>query len=112
VSYEPSTTSTTGSGDVNMDAPQISTLREEETPPPQQPARTSKFRVKLLVNENTAGASVKDVLEDDGEDELEDEEDQLIDDEVPASDVSPSKGKLTPKKKKSARKKATGALCV
>jgi hypothetical protein len=96
-----------------MDAPQISTLREEETPPPQQPARTSKFRVKLLVNENTGGAGKKDVLEEeDGEDELEDEEDQLIDDEIPASDVSPSKGKLTPKKKKSARRKATGLLCV
>lgn len=35
--------------DVDMDAPQISTLREETTPPP--PSRTSKFRVKLLVTE-------------------------------------------------------------
>ena len=35
--------------DVDMDAPQISTLREETTPEP-NPAR-SKFRVKLLVGD-------------------------------------------------------------
>ncbi|KAG9313950.1 hypothetical protein JVU11DRAFT_4724 [Chiua virens] len=34
--------------DVDMDAPQISTLREESTPPP---ARGSKLRVKLLVGD-------------------------------------------------------------
>ncbi|KAI0964350.1 hypothetical protein AcW1_001189 [Taiwanofungus camphoratus] len=75
--------------DVEMDAPQISTLREEETPEPQPtPARTSKFRVKLLVNEGkrsgslASSASQKQThAESDDEDEDEDEEDQLIDDD-------------------------------
>jgi len=112
VSYDPSATSPTAdSGDIGMDAPQISTLREE-TPPPRQPARTSKFRVKLLLNENTGSASKGKSKgeEEEGEDELEDEEDQLIDDDdIPASDVSPSKGKATPRKKPS-RKKAAGTF--
>ena len=42
--------------DVDMDAPQISTLREDETPEP-TPSRTSKFRVKLLVNEGKRAGS-------------------------------------------------------
>lgn len=92
--------------DVDMDAPQISTLREETTPPP--PSRTSKFRVKLLLTEKkgkgkSSSPSVSTTnkktvplqppaplpppptpqararSEDDVEEE--DEEDQLIDDE-------------------------------
>jgi hypothetical protein len=75
--------------DVDMDAPQISTLPEEETPPPPQPTRTSKFRVKLLVNDAKGGASPPASVrtsgtgqgEDEGEGDDEDEEDQLIDDD-------------------------------
>lgn len=94
--------------DVDMDAPQISTLREETTPPP--PSRTSKFRVKLLLTDKkgkgkSSSPSVSNTnkkavplqppapppppappapqararSEDDVEEE--DEEDQLIDDE-------------------------------
>ncbi|CCM03664.1 uncharacterized protein FIBRA_05808 [Fibroporia radiculosa] len=70
--------------DVDMDAPQISTLREEETPEP-QPARTSKFRVKLLVNEGKrSGSSTRKEVRgrsEDEEDEEDEEEDQLIDDD-------------------------------
>src|ERR1700733_5144090 len=58
ISYEPDSRLHGASDmdqDVDMDAPQISTLPEEETPPP-QPTRTSKFRVKLLVNEAKGGS--------------------------------------------------------
>lgn len=91
--------------DVDMDAPQISTLREETTPPP--PSRTSKFRVKLLVTEKkgkgkSSSPSVSTInkkavplpppspppppapqarTHSDDDVEEEDEEDQLIDDE-------------------------------
>ena len=40
--------------DVDMDAPQISTLREETTPEP-NPTK-SKFRVKLVVHEKAEGS--------------------------------------------------------
>jgi hypothetical protein len=92
ITYEPLSESTNLASDMNqdvdMDAPQISTLREEETPPP-QPTRTSKFRVKLLVNDTsgraspslTSRTSVPGQGEDEGEEDDEDEEDQLIDDD-------------------------------
>ncbi|TFY63325.1 hypothetical protein EVJ58_g3323 [Rhodofomes roseus] len=75
-------------GDVDMDAPQISTLREDNTPEP-TPARTSKFRVKLLVNEGKRAGSHQSAAprahakrgSDEDEDEDEEEEDQLIDDD-------------------------------
>ncbi|KAJ6623057.1 hypothetical protein B0H10DRAFT_2010946 [Mycena sp. CBHHK59/15] len=65
--------------DVDMDAPQISTLLQEESPPPPR-------RVKLLVKDNRgaagqASSSRKRALSDDDEPEEEDEEDQLIDDD-------------------------------
>lgn len=75
--------------DVDMDAPQISTLREETTPEP-NPARSSKFRVKLLVNDKSEGSRAgstsskhgRPASDDDDEDEDDDEEeDQLIDDD-------------------------------
>lgn len=80
--------------DVDMDAPQISTLREEETPEPQpNPSRTSKFRVKLVMSEGSkrpgfsAGPSTKKSVArgETDDDEDDEEEDQLIDDddEVP-----------------------------
>ncbi|KAL6304908.1 hypothetical protein BKA93DRAFT_928236 [Sparassis latifolia] len=82
--------------DVDMDAPQISTLREEETPEPQpSPSRTSKFRVKLLVNEGkrcslpstSTRKQAQAGSEDDEEDE--DEEDQLIDDDEDDTQAAP-----------------------
>jgi len=76
--------------DVEMEAPQISTLHQEDSPPP--PTR----RVKLLVKDNRvasgqASSSRKRPLSDDDELEEEDEEDQLIDDDdvVPPSVVPP-----------------------
>ena len=39
-------------GDVDMGTPQISTLRDEETPPPQPLSTRGKFRVNLLVGES------------------------------------------------------------
>ncbi|KAI9513124.1 hypothetical protein F5148DRAFT_1279163 [Russula earlei] len=90
--------------DTEMDAPQISTLHDDGESPPTHasPARTGKFRVKLLVNEAKVGtkfitfngetgeeAGVAGEAEDeDGPDE--DEEDELIDDEEDASTPAPS----------------------
>lgn len=75
------------SEDVDMDAPQITTLRDETTPEP-NPAR-SKFRVKLLVNDKAESSKAGSTSSkhgragsDEDEDEEEDEEeDQLIDDD-------------------------------
>ncbi|KAK7063886.1 hypothetical protein R3P38DRAFT_16423 [Favolaschia claudopus] len=96
--------------DVDMDAPQISTLHQEDSPPPQPPRR-----VKLLVKDTRPGAgqassSRKRPLPDDDEPEEEDEEDQLIDDDdvvplarpvvtVPAPAESSSKRKAPSKRK-------------
>ncbi|KII93941.1 hypothetical protein PLICRDRAFT_132211 [Plicaturopsis crispa FD-325 SS-3] len=81
--------------DVDMEAPHISTLREEDSPPPQPSSSrpvTSKFRVKLLVNESnrpgSSSAARKVPQRSDDEDEDEDEEDQLIDDDD--DDMRPS----------------------
>ncbi|EEB94241.1 hypothetical protein MPER_06976, partial [Moniliophthora perniciosa FA553] len=72
--------------DVEMDAPEISTLREESTPPPSKASSNPGFRLKLVVKDKTktiasssAGRQYGD--EDDGDEEDEDQEDQLIDDE-------------------------------
>ncbi|KAA1471433.1 hypothetical protein DENSPDRAFT_115569 [Dentipellis sp. KUC8613] len=95
--------------DVDMDAPQISTLREEDSPPPtSSPARTGKFRVKLLVNNNETKMNTKfisfngetgeeagetdEVDEEDEADEEDDEEDQLIDDDDDVNSVSVASG--------------------
>lgn len=80
--------------DVDMDAPHISTLREEDSPPPQSsPSHTGKFRVNLVVNEPKPGTKFitfngetgEEARESDEADEEEDveeeEEDQLIDDD-------------------------------
>ena len=74
--------------DVDMDAPQISTLREETTPEP-NPAKSTKFRVKLLVNDKAEGSRAGSISskhgraesDDEDDEEDEDEEDQLIDDD-------------------------------
>lgn len=89
-------------GDIDMDAPQISTLREEETPPPQRtPPHSSRFRVKLVAKEsgNAPSPSGSDPYwftigpprsqqggaghteDEDDDDDGSDEEDQLIDDD-------------------------------
>lgn len=74
--------------DIDMDAPQISTLREEETPPPQR--SNPRFRVKLVVKDRNAASSsssslvgrqVRAQMEDEVDDDDEDQEDQLIDDD-------------------------------
>ena len=68
--------------DIDMDAPQISILQDDKTPPPSTPSslKPTKFKVKLLVNKKR---SASQALPDDGHGE--DEEDELIDDdeEVP-----------------------------
>lgn len=98
ISYDPSTTQPDDAQrlgndemdmDIDMDAPQISTLREDDDTPPPAKTRVSKFRVKLRVNEPSSSAppsssprgphTPRDTEEDD-EDE-EDEEDQLADDD-------------------------------
>ncbi|KAI6048020.1 hypothetical protein EDC04DRAFT_2921123 [Pisolithus marmoratus] len=105
--------------DVDMDAPQISTLLEENTPPP---TRTSKFRVKLLVGEkknkgkgsppSVSAAARKSVqsgptpVPSDEDVEEEDEEDQLIyDDDGPApSTVATTNTTVGTKRKAPAKK--------
>ncbi|EKM61434.1 uncharacterized protein PHACADRAFT_248039 [Phanerochaete carnosa HHB-10118-sp] len=77
--------------DVDMDAPQISTLKEEETPEPQpSPGRQTKFRVKLVMNDNKlraappagpSGRKEEPKLESEDEEDEDEEEDQLIDDD-------------------------------
>ena len=80
--------------DTEMDAPQISTLHDDgESPPSNSPARTGKFRVKLLVNETKMStkfipfngetgeeARVTEEAEEDEPDE--DEEDELMEEEA------------------------------
>jgi hypothetical protein len=80
--------------DTDMDAPQISTLHDDgESPPSNSPARTGKFRVKLLINEARMGtkfitfngetgeeAGIGEEAEEE-EPEEDEEEDQLIDDQ-------------------------------
>ncbi|TFK94995.1 hypothetical protein K466DRAFT_571453 [Polyporus arcularius HHB13444] len=73
--------------DVDMDAPQISTLHDEASPEP-RPA-PSKFRVKLLVNNKSESSKAGSVSskhgradsDDDDDDDEDEEEDQLIDDD-------------------------------
>ncbi|KAJ6601435.1 hypothetical protein DFH09DRAFT_563577 [Mycena vulgaris] len=100
--------------DVDMDAPQISTLHQEDSPPP--PTR----RVKLLVKDTRAAAgqassSRKRAHSDDEELEEEDEEDQLIDDDdvvppivvppvVPTSSAADSSSKRKAPSKRKPRK--------
>ena len=74
---------------MDMDAPQISTLREEETPEPQPNIARPKPRVKLLMGDSKRTSSARSSPaqkpqrddSDDDEDDEDDEEDQLIDDD-------------------------------
>ena len=66
--------------DIDMDAPQISILQDDKTPPPASSSlKPTKFKVKLLVNKKR---SASQALPDD--DHGEDEEDELIDDDEEA----------------------------
>ncbi|ESK95274.1 hypothetical protein Moror_3965 [Moniliophthora roreri MCA 2997] len=94
--------------DVEMDAPEISTLREESTPPPSKASSNPGFRLKLVVKDKTktiasssAGRQYGD--EDDGDEEDEDQEDQLIDDEdAPISSAALGGQASTSSKRKAA----------
>ena len=97
-------------GDIIMDAPQISTLSEEASPPPAPAppanARVTKFRVNLKVSEPSAGAHRSNVglgssplkgqnagdseEDDEDEDEEDEEEDQLADDDDLPSSIAPA----------------------
>lgn len=114
--------------DVDMDAPQISTLPQAEATPP--PSRSSKFKVKLLVGDKkgkgkssppTAPVAARKSApqnqtqpppQSEEEVDEEDEEDQLIDDDEPAPSISApvatvsagTKRKAPPKKPSRPRK--------
>ncbi|PPQ69442.1 hypothetical protein CVT25_004834 [Psilocybe cyanescens] len=119
VTYEPTTTyynrrqqasESEMDEDVNMDAPQISTLREEETPPP----HASK---KLTINPRKRPAAPPTSVEpwsgtkkkkENNEDE--DEEDQLIDELIDDDDdelAKPSPSSLSGRPTESASKRKT-----
>ncbi|KAI0050611.1 hypothetical protein FA95DRAFT_1676635 [Auriscalpium vulgare] len=113
--------------DADLDAPQISTLREEDTPPPppSPAANRGKFRVKLLVNEPKPGtkfitfngetgeeaAGASDAPDEEDAPEDDDEEDELIDDDEElvsrTARRTQAKGKAAAKRK--AARAATGA---
>ncbi len=98
--------------DTEMDAPQISTLHDDGESPPSNasPARTGKFRVKLLINEARMGtkfitfngetgeeAGIGEEAEED-EPEEDEEEDQLIDDQDDTSTHAASTSGAVPAK--------------
>jgi hypothetical protein len=98
--------------DVDMDAPQISTLREEETPPPQKPKVSAARRGKATKQAKTAPVWVrpprKESNTEEEYDEAEEEEDQLIDDDddemmkpLPPAALAPSarSADVTPKRR-------------
>lgn len=83
-----------------MDAPTISTLRDDDSPPP-----PTKFRVKLVVKDKPVERPAHSDDDDDDEQEI----DELIDDE-PAKPtlnpiVLPPMRDISPKKKSSAKRK-------
>ncbi|KAG5731183.1 hypothetical protein E4T56_gene5005 [Termitomyces sp. T112] len=67
--------------DIDMDAPEISTLKDEESPPPQPKASGSGRRTKTKAPSAWPRPRRKENLTDDEYDEVEEEEDQLIDDD-------------------------------
>ncbi|KAI0307626.1 hypothetical protein B0F90DRAFT_1675408 [Multifurca ochricompacta] len=136
ITYDPPVSDSPMDNDTEMDAPQISTLHDDAESPPSNtsPARTGKFRVKLLVNETKMGtkfitfngetgeeAGVGEEPEE--EEPEEDEEDELIDDEEDTSAPAPSNNsgptlshnnksgsKRPPAKPKSSQAKRKGRL--
>lgn len=117
VSYEPSLLTqqdrdqrVSGSdmdGDIDMDAPRISTLKDEESPPPSSHKKTAvsnkkRPQVTAMSGEGWARGSA------DKEADIEDEEDQLIDelDEEENGDAKPSRTiDVAQKRKASAKRK-------
>ncbi|THV06504.1 hypothetical protein K435DRAFT_848984 [Dendrothele bispora CBS 962.96] len=107
--------SDTMDGDVDMDAPQISTLSDEGVSPP--PQAKSRLRVKLLVKEKSKSASApaasssnqKNPDEDEGDEDDEDQEDQLIDDDEPLKKDSEAGLSSSPKKKSTPNNKGPAA---
>ena len=106
--------------DTEMDTPQISTLPDDGESPPSNasPARTGKFRVKLLVNEAKMGtkfitfngetgeeARIAEEAEEDEPDE--DEEDELMEDEAAAAAAAADASTGTPAGASSATKSGT-----
>lgn len=88
-------------GDVDMEAPQISTLREEATPPPASVKSKSKPGPWPVWNKGPngpplhSGISPHSSLVRDDQDEPEEEEDQLIDDDDDALQPSTSSSRPT-----------------
>jgi Wiskott-Aldrich syndrome protein len=102
--------------DVDMDAPQISTLREEVTPPPAPKSASASRRNKTSTKPRTADFPTwtrpvrKEPQTEEEFDEPEEEEDQLIDDDdmkpIPPAALSASRsGDSTSKRKSPAKKK-------
>lgn len=101
-----------------MDAPQISTLREEASPPP-----LKAKRIKLVIKDKPTASTVPPAsrhhqqqqqqphstnAEEDGEEEEDDQEDQLIDDDepIPPSGLPPPRPvEVTSKRKSPAKRK-------
>jgi len=98
--------------DIDMDAPQISILQDDKTPPPPTSSlKPTKFKVKLLVNKKR---SASQALPDDGHGE--DEEDELIDDDEeapqpadPQPATQPPPPAAPPKRASRAKAAKTGA---
>jgi Wiskott-Aldrich syndrome protein len=99
--------------DIDMDAPQISILQDDKTPPPSTPAslKPTKFKVKLLVNKKRSASQALP----EG-DRGEDEEDELIDDDEdvprtadPQPVVPPPPPTAPPKRASRSKAAKTGA---
>jgi hypothetical protein len=104
--------------DIDMDAPQISILREEETPPPVQKSASTSRRGKASAKPRTADFPTwprpvrKEPQTEEEFEEAEEEEDQLIDDDddddmkpVPPTALSAGRSGDPPSKRKSPAKK-------
>ena len=99
--------------DVDMDAPQISILQDDKTPPPSTSAslKPTKFKVKLLVNKKRSASQA--LPEGDAG---EDEEDELIDDDEevpqpadPQPTIPPPPPAAPPKRASRSKAAKTGA---
>lgn len=99
--------------DIDMDAPQISILQDDKTPPPSNPSslKPTKFKVKLLVNKKRSASQALP----DG-DHGEDEEDELIDDDEevlqpadPQPTIPPPPPAAPPKRASRSKAAKTGA---
>ncbi|TFK26747.1 hypothetical protein FA15DRAFT_702502 [Coprinopsis marcescibilis] len=95
--------------DVDMDAPQIQTLKDEDSPPPQRPQKKAKksWKAAAPAPRNESARKKAAASEEEFDEPQEDEEDQLIDDDEeggarPSSSALPGPSRSaesTPKKK-------------